>query len=163
MNDPTTIAPEQESRGFPVAFAIGIVAVLLLLGGVWWFSSRQAPEAAPAALAFGDAEQAYARRIEFSRIQMSRAKNFLGHEVTVIAGIIDNLGNQDILEMTFRIEFRDFESQVVFKDDLRFPDKMAGPIGAGRTREFQFNFENIPPTWAQSYPQFHITGLRLQQ
>lgn len=161
VNDSNT-ASENGGRGFPLAFLIGIAAVAILVALVYWFSTRQTPEVAPAALPFTETEQAYARRIRFTDIQMSRATNFLGHEITVISGFLENMGNQTLREMTFRIEFRGFSGEVVYQDELRFPEKNMPPIEGGRRREFQFNFEKIPPTWSQTHPQFHITGLALE-
>lgn len=152
---------EQEPRRFPLALLVGLIAVVFLLGFVGFFSSRPAELTAPASLPFSDSEQAYAKRIRFTGIQMSRAKNFLGHEVTVIAGTIENLGNQDIREMTFAVEFRDFPGQVVLREEVRYPDAKMPPIAAGRQRDFVFNFEKVPAAWSQQYPQFPISGLRL--
>ncbi len=153
---------ENEGRGFPVAFLIGIGMVAVLLVAVWLMSGLQTKVEAPTKLPFGDAEQAYAKRIKFSKIQMSRATNFLGHEITVIAGVIENVGNQTLLEMEFEIEFRDFSDQVVLRETLRQFGKLGPPLEAGRDREFQLNFEKVPSSWNQQYPQFHITGLALQ-
>jgi len=154
---------EQEPRRLPLAFLVALVAIVFLVGILWFVSGRPAQVAPLAALPFGDAEQAYARRIRFSGIQMSRAKNFLGQEVTVIAGTIENVGNQDLLEMTFAVEFRDFEGQVVLREEIRFPDAKMPRIPSGGTRDFVLNFEKVPATWSQQYPQFPIRGLRLER
>ena len=153
---------EQEARRIPLAFLAGIIAVVFLLGIAWLFLGQPAKVAGPAALPFGDAEQAYAKRIRFQNIQMSRAKNFLGHEVTVIAGTIENMGNQDIREMTFAVEFPGFSGEIVLREVVRFPDAKLPRIPAAGARDFVLNFENVPATWSQAYPAFPITGLLLE-
>lgn len=154
---------EKEGRGFSLALLLGVAAVAVLVGVVWLVSSRPAQVVAPIALPFGEVEQKYAQRIRFTDIQMSRATNFLGHQVTIISGYVENMGNQTIREMSFTLEFRDFSDQVVLREELRFPGKMEPAIEGGRRREFQFNFEKVPPSWNQQYPRFQIAGLHLEQ
>lgn len=162
MGEPSR-TQENESRGFPAAFLIGIGVMLALLAVVWFVSSRGAKQAAPAKLPFGGSEQAYAQRIRWTDMQMSRAKNFLGHEVTFIAGFVENAGNQTILEMECVVELRDFSDQAIFRDTVRLFGKLGPPLGAGHRRDFQFNFESVPGAWNQQYPKFEITGLSLQR
>lgn len=154
---------EKEGRGFPIALLLGIAAVTVLVGVVWLVSSQPSQVVAPAPLPFGETEKEYARRIRFTDIQMSRATNFLGHQVTIISGYVENMGNQTIREMSFALEFRDFSEQVVLREEVRFPGKMESPIEGGRRREFQFNFEKVPAPWNQQYPRFQIAGLNLEQ
>jgi len=153
---------QEQPRQMPQAFLAGLVVMAILIGVAWFISSRPVKTVAPAALPFGATEQAYARRIRFTGIQMNRAKNFLGNEVTVIAGTIENLGNQDLKEMTFALEFRDFSGQVVLREEVRFPDAKLPRIPASGQRDFVLNFEAVPPSWSQQYPQFVITGLSLE-
>ena len=160
---PVSQEPPNESRRFPLAFLAGIVAVLVLLGVVWLVSSRQALVTAPPPLPFGENEQKQAQRVRFTDIQMSRATNFLGHQVTIISGYVENMGTETIGEMSLIVEFRDFADQVVLREDVRLLGKMEPPLLGGRRTEFQFNFEKMPPSWNQQHPQFHITGLALQQ
>jgi hypothetical protein len=152
-----------EGRGFPIAFLLGLGVVIVLLLAVWAISSREVKQEAPAKLAFGEAEQAYARRIRFTDIQRSRAANFLGQQVTIIAGYIENMGNQTIGEIEFQIEFRDLEEKVVMRESLRLFGKEGPPLESGRRREFQFNFEKVPDSWNQHPPQFQITGILFKQ
>ncbi len=137
--------------------------MVILVGVVWLLSRQTTTSSSPAQLPFGDTEKAYARRIHFKDIQMGRAVNFLGHEVTVISGTIENVGNQDILEMTIAVEFRDFAGQVVLREEVRYPDTKMPRISASGQRDFVFNFEKVPATWSQQYPQFLVTGLRLER
>lgn len=154
---------QEEGRGFAVAFAIGLGVVVLLLIGVWAASNRESKVAAPVKLPFSEAEQAYARRIRFTDIQRSRAANFLGQQVTIIAGHIENMGSETIAEIEFHIEFRDLSEQVVMRETLRLFGREGPPLESGRRREFQFNFEKVPDSWNQQPPQFQITGILLNQ
>ncbi len=153
---------ENESRGFPVAFLFGLGAVVLVVIIVWYVANRPAQVVSIAALPFGETEKAYSQRIRFTDIQMSRAANFLGQEVTVIAGFIENMGTQTIQEMQFTLEFRDLSGQVVLREDVRLMGKKEPPLLGGRRRDFQFNFEKVPGTWNQQTPRFVVTGLVLQ-
>lgn len=153
----------QSSRRFTPAFLAGLAVMALLLGGVWFLSRTSGTPTALAPLPFGDSEKAYAARITFKNIQMSRATNFLGHEVTVISGTIENKGNQDVVQMSFAVEFRDFSGQVILREEVRYPDERMPRIPASGERDFVFNFENVPPSWSQQYPQFPITGLALER
>ena len=154
---------ENERRAVPPAFVLGLLVVALLLGGIWFASTLQKAPEAVKPLAFGEAEQAYAKRVRFTDIEMGRAKNFLGHEVTIISGFVENMGNQTIREMSFRIEFLGFSQEVVMQEEIRFLGGQAPPLEGGRRRDFQFNFEKVPDAWSQSHPRFHITGLSLEQ
>lgn len=134
----------------------------LLVVGLLWVSGRQQQAVAPAPLPFTEPEKTYATRIHFTNIQMSRATNFLGHQITVIAGFMENAGTATVQEMEIAVEFRDFDGRVVLRDNVRFPGGREQPILGGRRRDFQFNFEKVPGSWNQQHPKFEITGLRLE-
>jgi len=79
MTEPESGAAGDERSGFPVALATGAVVVVLLAAGLMLLTRSMQPRgpAAAAKLPFGAEEQAYAERIHFQDIEMSRATNFL--------------------------------------------------------------------------------------
>jgi hypothetical protein len=160
------IAEKEKSRA-PLVIGIGVVALLLVLGGVYLvghFSpaptvSQQVPEKP---LPMGAAEQAYAQHIEFSAPTMSRAANFLNQEVTFIFGTVTNHGPRAIRQVEITLEFHDPFNQVVLRDTQRLINTSAGPLAPNDHQDFQLSYETLPGTWAQTYPTIKITGLDLQ-
>jgi hypothetical protein len=152
-----------EKSAFPVAFAIGVVVVLVLVGGLI-LATRLTRSKAPAAqpLPFGPAEQAAAERIHFLDPQMARASNYLNQEVTYIAGTISNDGVTTIREIEVTFEFHDPFNQVILRETRRLLGPNAQPIGGGARRDFQVTLDYIPAEWNEQYPTIRITGLQLQ-
>ncbi len=153
----------EEKSAFPVAFGIGIVVVLLLVGGVILatrFTRSKAPAAQP--LPFGAAEQAAAARIHFLEPQMARASNYLNQEVTYVAGVISNDGVDTIREVEVQFEFHDPFNQVILRETRRLLGPGTKPLGGGQRADFQITLEYVPAEWNQQYPTMRITGLQLQ-
>ncbi len=153
----------EEKSAFPIAFGIGIVVVLLLVGGVILatrFTRSKAPAAQP--LPFGAAEQAAAARIHFLDPQMARASNYLNQEVTYVAGVISNDGVDTIREMEVQFEFHDPFNQVILRETRRLLGPGAKPLGGGQRADFQVTLDYVPAEWNQQYPTIRITGLQLQ-
>jgi hypothetical protein len=153
----------EEKSAFPVAFGIGIVVVLLIVGGVILatrFTRSKAPAALP--LPFGAAEQAAATRIHFLNPQMARASNYLNQEVTYVAGVISNDGVDTIREVEVQFEFHDPFNQVILRETRRLLGPGAKPLGGGQRADFQITLEYVPAEWNQQYPTIRITGVQLQ-
>jgi hypothetical protein len=153
----------EEKSAFPVAFGIGIVVVLLIVGGVI-LATRFTRSKAPAAqrLPFGAAEQAAAARIHFLNPQMARASNYLNREVTYVAGVISNDGVDTIRDVEVQFEFHDPFNQVILRETRRLLGPNAKPLGGGQRTDFQITLEYVPAEWNQQYPTIRITGLQLQ-
>jgi hypothetical protein len=154
-----------ERRRFPVAFLAGLLVVALLFGGFYLltrvFSSHSAATAAK--LPFGPAEQAYAERIHFSDLHMSRSTNMIKQEFTYVTGVMSNDGDRNIRAMEVTVEFHDAMNQVILRDS-QFIIAPQGdpPLNAGLSREFQVTLEHVPAEWNQEYPSIRVTGLNLQ-
>src|SRR5208282_4978317 len=96
-----------ERRRFPVAFLAGAIVVALLFGGFYVLTrilSSHAPATA-AKLPFAAAEQAYADRIHFSDLHMSRSTNMIKQEFTYVTGVMSNDGDRSIGAMEVTVEF----------------------------------------------------------
>jgi hypothetical protein len=154
---------EERKSSFPVAFAGGIVVVLIVFGAVFLYTeTTRAPAPAEQHLSLTDETREYAQRIHFGELQMSRAKNMIGTELTYIAGVVRNEGDRTIKDFEATIEFRDSLEQVVLREIRRPLGKGAAPLGPGARREFQVTIEAVPSSWNQYYPQFRVTGLVLE-
>jgi hypothetical protein len=147
-----------------ISLAIGAVAVVALLGLVTLFN-RGKHVAGPAAvgiLPFGAAERAYAQRIQFTDLQMSRAANFLNQEITYINGVALNNGVRRVLAVDVTVDFHDVSGNVIFHENRRLISGPNSAIEAGQRHSFQLGFEAVPDAWNQYYPDLKITGLTLE-
>jgi hypothetical protein len=154
-----------ERRRFPVAFLAGAIVMALLFGGFYLLTrilGAHGP-AAPVRLPFGAAEQAYAERIHFTDLHMSRSTNMIKQEFTYVTGTMSNDGDRTIRAMEVTIEFHDAVKQVILRDS-QFVIAPHGdpPLNAGLGREFQLTLEHVPADWNQEYPSIRVTGLILQ-
>ncbi len=154
--EPQAPAP---ARGFPIALAIGAAAVLLLVLAVWVLSSNSGGQAAVQPLPFGPAEQKYAERIHFKDFKLSRAENMLGHEVTFIVCTLENAGTGMVRELEVALEFYSLENQLVLSETRRLLGRYEPPLGGGRSRTMDMNFEKLPTDWNQHAPVARIVGL----
>jgi hypothetical protein len=151
-------------RQFKFALLAGL-AVLLVVVVAAYFLLRLTGSSAtdkPAPLPMGNEELAYAPQIKIGNVELSRAANFLKQEVTSIAGVVSNGGQRSIAEMEVTLEFHDVSQKVVLREARRLFGPKETPLGPGKTGEFLFAFESIPPDWNQAPPVFVITGLKLQ-
>jgi hypothetical protein len=154
-----------ERRRFPVAFLAGLVVVAVLFGGFYLltriFSSHSPATAVK--LPFGAAEQAYADRIHFSDLHMSRSTNMIKQEFTYVIGVMSNDGDRNIRAMEVTVEFHDAMNQVILRDSQFIIAPQGDPaLNAGLSREFQVTLEHVPAEWNQEYPSIRVTGLNLQ-
>jgi hypothetical protein len=154
-----------ERRRFPVAFLAGAIVMALLFGG-FYLLTRILGSHGPAVavkLPFGAAEQAYAERIHFNDLRMSRSTNMIKQEFTYVTGTMRNDGVQSIRAMEVTVEFRDALNQIILRDSqFVIAPNADPPLNAGLSREFQVTLEHVPAEWNQEYPSIRVTGLILQ-
>src|SRR5580692_9735615 len=154
-----------ERRRFPIAFLAGAIVMALLFGG-FYLLTRILGSSGPATavkLPFGPAEQAYADRIHFNDLHMSRSTNMIKQEFTYVTGTMSNDGVQAIAAMEVTVEFRDGLNQVILRDSqFTIAPQADPPLNAGLSREFQVTLEHVPAEWNQQYPSIRVTGLVLQ-
>jgi len=158
---------EQRTKrsGFPAAFAVGLVLVLLLVGGLVWLTriTQSRVPAQVGKLPFGPGEQADAQQIRFQPGQMSQATNFLNQEFTYVAGNVTNRGQRAVRALDVVLEFRDPFNQVVLRDPQRVITADEKPLQPAESRDFQITLgAHLPVEWNRQYPAFRITGLVLQ-
>jgi hypothetical protein len=155
---------QETNRGSPAVLIIGAVAMVVLVGLLFW-ASRYAPapvKTPELPLSMGTAEQDYVSHIEFQEPQVARATNFLNQEVTFAFGTVKNNGPRPIRQIEVTLEFHDVFKQVVLRDKERLFSAEAIPLESYHTRDFQITYESMPAQWDQAYPTIRITGLALQ-
>lgn len=158
-----SLEPQPQSqppaRGFSIALGIGAMVVVVLVAAIWFLSSSGAGEAAEQPLPFGPDEEKYAQRIHFRDFKLSRAENMLGQEVTFIVCTLENAGTGIVRELEVELQFFNLENQPVFSEKRRLLGRYEAPLGGGRFRTVDFNFEKLPPDWNQHAPVVRVTGL----
>lgn len=153
---------ETEKRGFGWALLVGVLVVILAVAAVvFWTRSAGGPPAVEP-LPFGPEEQAYAQRIAFRDIQMSRAENFLDQEVTYLFATLVNNGTRTVRQIEVVVEFRNTLDQVALRSTERLIPPSTPPVPPGQMREFQLSWEQFPGDWNRQYPAIRITGLLLE-
>ncbi len=153
----------EEKSAFPVAFAIGIVVVLVLVAGlilVTRMTRSKAPAAQP--LPFGAAEQAAAARIHFIEPQMAQASNYLNQQVTYVAGTISNDGVATIREIEVNFEFHDPFKQVILRETRRLARPQCATNHRRRPPRFPNHPRLRPSRMGSAIPHNPNHGLQLQ-
>jgi hypothetical protein len=161
---PENIEKHRDSN-FAVMLAVGAAVVLLLIGGLYLvgrMSRSSSPAAQQQPLPMGAEEQAYAQRIHFLNLQMSRAANFLNQEFTYVTGDVSNDGTRTIRALELTVEFRDPFNQVILREKQRVISQIDRSLPGGLGQPFQITFEHIPDEWNHQYPSVRVTGLLLE-
>lgn len=170
MGDSSTPVPsfgaQQDSgeSGPPlIPIAIGVIAVLIVIGLFILFGRPKANQNASAA-----GTDPYASSLSVSNPAMSTADNFAGQQVTYIEGKITNNGSKTVNNAVVQIVFHDSLGQVVQKENqplmvitTREPYIDTAPLGSaplhpGQTREFRLTFEHVSADWNLQLPEITI-------
>lgn len=148
------------------ALVIGATALLgMALLVILFFAGRgklSRQSALSQSAPFGAAEQAYAQRIRFTDIQMSRAGNFLNQEITYISGVVSNDGSRRVLSLDVTVDFRDFSGKIILHETRRVFGGHGAAIEPGQRRDFQLAFESVPDAWNKNYPDLKIAALTFE-
>lgn len=139
------------------AVVVTVVALLFVFlpgGGV---KKRQVEERLP----FNAAAQAYAPKVKFENLKLSRFANMFNQQVTYVAGDVVNQGDRTIGNLQATLEFRNVEGKVVMKQTRRMLGERPEPIPPGGRRSFRLGFEGIPNDWNMANPSIQVTGLVL--
>ena len=163
MSEPEHFDAEEKSR-FPVAFAVGIVVVSLIVV-IFLVATHSTEPPKPGhepKLPFGAAERSYAGNIHFEKLVLSESSNMLNEKFTYLDGVISNDGARTIQAMEILVEFHDPFNQVILRETRRVISASGQPLGPGQQREFDLTFEQLPAEWNQQYPSIRVTGLVLQ-
>lgn len=153
---------EDEKRGFPAAFVVGLIVVALIVA-VTYFVTRSSRPPQPGhepRLPFSAEAQSYAGNIHFQNLALSESSNLLNEKFTYLDGVISNDGSRTIQAMEIRVEFHDPFNQMILRETHRVISSQ--PLGPGMKREFELTFEHLPAEWNQQYPTIRVTGLVVQ-
>jgi len=163
--DPEPSAGRNESREFPVAFAIGLLIVAFVVGAFILLTRSIKPQGPGSAqkLSFDAADQSYAPNVHFTDLDLSHSSNLLNQEFVYATGKVSNDGNRPIVALEVTLEFHDPFNQVILRESQRVIDAPAAPLPPGQQRDFQVTIERkIPSEWNQQYPSIRVAGLVLQ-
>lgn len=156
---------QNEEKGrFPVAFAVGLVVVALVVV-VLLFATHSTHRAQPGhepKLPFRAAEEGYAANIHFQKLEMAESSNLLGQKFTYLNGVMANDGARTIQELQITVEFHDPFNQLILRETHRVISASDKPLTAGQQRAFQIAFEGVPVEWNRQYPTIRVTGLILK-
>ncbi len=155
--------PAEEHRRSKMPWIAAGGAILFILAVVYApLGRRSTPGSADArpALPFGAAEQAYASKISFGDFSISKAENFLHHEVTTLSVEAANTGDRPLAELEITVEFHDSLHQVVLRETRRILTIASPRLIPGEHRTFDISFERLPEEWNLRAPTVRVTGLR---
>ncbi len=174
MNSPLGISryarrtPKHESETPWGPIAIGAAAILIVLGLVFFLTTRngeQKPNSAP---------DPYAANLAISDLALSTAENFAGQEVTYLEGAVKNNGEKTVNGITVQVAFKNSLGQVVQNDSQPLMAITArqpyidtaslknAPLRAGQGREFRLTFEHISADWDRQMPEVRILKVSTQ-
>ena len=165
MAEPGEKVDGKETSGFPAAFALGVVIMLIFAAGLVLLSRATRPRQPGAGQnpPFGPTEQTYAPQIHFQPGEMSQSSNLLNQEFTYVAGTVVNGGNRTVRALNVNFEFHDPFKQVVLRDAQIVIDPAGQPLGPGQSRAFQVTLgAHLPSEWNREYPLIRITGMVLE-
>jgi len=159
-----TANKKDEGYGPPlIPLAIGVAAVLIVIGAFFVFGGKGANENSVPAAA-----DPYAANLAISDVAMSTADNFAGQEVTYIEGKVANKGGKTVNGALVQIIFHDSLNQVAQKETQRVmaittrepyidtAPLSSAPLRPGQTREFRLTFEHISADWNMQLPEITI-------
>jgi hypothetical protein len=157
------VASQPDSGRFNFALILAAVAMLVIVGALYFLPGRQSPPgAAPPGthFAFGTSEQAYAARMRIENIALSRAENFLHQEITTLTGELVNGGDRELRGVELTIEFTDDLNQIALREARAVLTPMAPVVAAGARRGFEVSFEHLPASWNMKPPTVRVSGLQ---
>ena len=156
------VAPEPESTTPWVPIIIGGVAILVVLGIIFFLSRRGGSSQA------GSEPDPYAANLRISDETLSTAQNFAGQEVTYIEGKVVNNGQSTVDGATVQVSFKNSLGEVVQRETqslaiIRTRDPYIDttslkilPLKPGQTRELRLTFEHISADWDHQKPELRI-------
>ena len=162
--EPTEKLAPRPPEGFgrkPLVILIGVLVVAVGIYFVFFHATGPSPTPSVRHLPFGPDEQAYAAKLQFGDLTMSRAENFLHQEVTILAGDVTNGGDRSVSGIEATITFTDDMQQIVLRETRSVLASGTAPLESGKTAHFEISFDYVPPSWNVQVPSVHVSGLAL--
>jgi hypothetical protein len=152
--------PQQERSRSWVPWMAAAAAVIALVIYVWpGVEKRPGPRGREIHLPFGEAEQAYAPKLQIENLELTRAENFLHQEVYTLSGELVNTGDRPVRNVELTVEFSDELPQVVLRESRVVFSSVGPPLAPAERREFEISFEHIPTSWNRQQPAIRATGI----
>jgi len=161
-------APASDQKRNWVPILVGLVAVVVAVGAILYFSRHKAPT--------GPQASEYAQQLKLSAIKLSAAENYVGGTVTYLDFNITNTGDKALVGADMYAEFKNTLGQIVQKETLPlhvlvenqlagYPDLVdmsRAPILPGQTKTVRISLEHISSDWDQTAPTMQLVNLKLK-
>jgi hypothetical protein len=168
MSDLFTPAKQESQARNWTPFVIGLVAVLIVLGGIIAVTRNS-----------GQTKQQlnpYVAKLQISNAKVSAAENYVGGTVTYLDADITNTGDKTLVGADMNLVFKNTLDEVVQKETLPlhvlvenqmggYPDLVdmsCSPIAPGHTKSVRMTLEHISADWNQAPPQMQLGNLNLK-
>lgn len=146
------------SVGSKYIVAYVLAAMLLIGGGVVWYSEHSAASEAARGVLTPEAK-AYVHYLQLSGVTMKAAETYIKQTVTEINGKITNTGNRPVNSVEVFCSFRDSYGQLVLRQRSSIVRQGPAPLKPGETRDFRLAFDNLPDSWNNQMPQLVIAHI----
>jgi len=161
-------APASDQKRNWVPILVGLVAVVVAVGAILYFSRHKPPT--------GPQASEYAQQLKLSAIKLSAAENYVGGTVTYLDFNITNTGDKALVGADMYAEFKNTLGQIVQKETLPlhvlvenqlagYPDLVdmsRAPILPGQTKTVRISLEHISSDWDQTAPTMQLVNLKLK-
>jgi Protein of unknown function (DUF2393) len=156
-----------EEKGSWLPWVIAGVVIVLILGVVIVLNMHKHPDIAQGVTQMTPAAP-YAASLPITNLQMSESSNLAGGKVTYIDGHIANQGDKTVTGVIAQVAFRSYTGEFAQRETLplnlirmREPyidtqPVSAQPIKPGEERDFRLIFDNVSPSWNQTYPEIRL-------
>lgn len=144
-------------------WVVALVAICFGLGVVYWLGRPMAN--------FSGGIDPYARNVVLGNVQVSRASNFAGDQLTYVDGTIENRGNRTITSMTLQASFatesgdapQTLQANVSLirsrEPHIETQPISVAPLAAGQSKEFRLVFDNVSAAWNQQPPTLQTVDI----
>ncbi len=136
-----------------------ILAVMLAVGGGFWFLDWQSKRMTTPKLVLTPEAKAYVRYLKLGDVTMKATDAYLRQTLVEILGKITNFGDQNLSSVEVNCVFYDSYGQVVLRDRVAIVRRDRGGLKTGETKDFRLAFDTIPESWNQMMPQLVIAGI----
>lgn len=161
-HDNPSPVPSPARRGAlprPVALLFGGILLATAVYFIFFHAPSPAPISSQARLPLGSEEQAYAEKLQFGNLAMSRAENFLRQEVTILSGDVLNSGDRSLRAIEVTIVFQDEMQQIALRETRPLFAPAAPPLNPGKSAKFEISFDHVPASWNMQIPSVRVSGL----
>ena len=151
-------ASGERARGIPLSAYI-ILAVVLAVGGGFWFLDWQSKRISRPKVVLTPEAKAYVRYLKLGDVTMKATDTYLRQTLVEILGKITNFGDRSLASVEINCVFYDSYGQVVLRELVPIVRRDRGGLKPGETTDFRLAFDTIPESWNQALPQLVIARI----